>query len=241
MSPKNLRYSHNELLSLLKRVFEGLYGHSRDFEAMAKNVRWLETHGLDGMKELMQVLQQLDGHEPIPVTVSGIPTDGLINVDLQRNSLFTYAFEITDLFIDLANYAPYCTLEITNFGNPIALLPRLARCARPGSTTRLEWFDPETNYIHLAEISSGELAPTYSIFKSTLRSGKTDLRMSCQGTKSALQNPLKSMSSQDVIKAYEISLDNGIEIRTSDFETLCKIADRVLVEASESSRRGAGD
>mgnify|MGYP000312155023 CR=1 FL=1 len=51
---KNLiNISFNELLSLLSRVFEAIYGHEHDFQEMAQTVFWLESHGHSGTNKLI--------------------------------------------------------------------------------------------------------------------------------------------------------------------------------------------
>ncbi|WP_409432970.1 hypothetical protein ACJ3XI_00320 [Litorimonas sp. RW-G-Af-16] len=51
-----LKLSRNELLSLLKSAFQGLYKHDQDFSAMAETVLWLEMHGFGGVELLIGAL-----------------------------------------------------------------------------------------------------------------------------------------------------------------------------------------
>lgn len=73
---KQLNLSVNELWALLRRTFEALYGHERDYYDMARTVLWLECHGHDGVGQLIGALPHLENTklpEPsLSETASGI-------------------------------------------------------------------------------------------------------------------------------------------------------------------------
>ena len=119
---KNLiNISFNELLSLLSRVFEALYGHEHDFQEMAQTVFWLESHGHSGINKLIEKLPELNAVKNIYLPPPFI-TKEIITIDCCGGSLFTNAHLICDLvFSETENYG-ITKVAIINANDPYALI-----------------------------------------------------------------------------------------------------------------------
>jgi hypothetical protein len=124
-----LRLSHNELSALLKYAFQGLFGHSQDWGALAENVLWLETHGFYGMAMLMDGLRTETLHS-FEGTVSDTPSGFKFN--FEGGSLLMGLPMIVDFAIARTRNKGECTIEVVSAEHIKALISVEAAVCRSG-------------------------------------------------------------------------------------------------------------
>jgi len=230
----SITLSHNELKALLSRTFEALYGHKRDYSDMADCVLWLECHGHDGVAELIEALPVLEKQNLIIPKITH-QSDGHYIVDCRGHSLFVVGKSLCDLAISYVIEGEEVSLDIVNAFHSKSLLHGLNYIASRCFSSIL---------ITKSNISVMPLGTQYP----TIYIGKNDdiISLVCAKTDENLNKYLYDNIpvAIDVItqrKTYSSNLESGIKIDKSHYEHLTLMSNKVLVEASEMSRRGAGE
>ena len=252
MNGRELTLSRNELTALLKRVFEGIFNRSCDFEALAHQIVWLERHGLGGMDLLRGCVDHLADHDTASVEMEPTP-DGddveIICVDAQGSSLLCIADMIADLTISRCAAHGACHIEVTNVHEREAILPQLCRIRNSGFYVGTQSSEDNGDAISFARIVGDTALPELFGWNPSAQgraSGTLSLvaASSKAGLISGLGNRWKEWPAPEITPAilddrYQTNLNNGIVV--GDLSYLNKIAERVLVEASDASRQGAGE
>ncbi|WP_299193628.1 DUF3726 domain-containing protein [uncultured Erythrobacter sp.] len=244
--------SRNELLAFLRRVFEALLGKRCDYEAVAEQIVWLECHGLGGLDMLRACLTRLDleeqnveSHLPGAFSVGG----GAIDLDAGGGSLLCFGDLLTDMLIVQSAEQGSCRIEIADLREGQAVLPQLHRMALAGCFAAARVRNPQDGTSWSAHITAASRLPALSGCSGS--SGCADavsMSLICASSEPALRSamhafdphwPEPTIASDQLAANYKRSLDSGIPV--GDLSALAAIADRVLVEATEESRRGAGE
>jgi len=229
-----INLSRNELKALLTRTFEALYGHGRDYHDMAHAALWLECCGHGGVAALLEASPYLEQDrllEPSLIKQS----DNHFIMDSGGHSLFCTARYIGDLTMALALEQGAARLDVINTQNSPALIGVLQSAARQGFAALALCKG------HAARIEASTEYPV--IFTSE---GTDIISFICAQSDTALEaytNDLGRvvMDASEQIQCHSVSLERGIEMAQSTYDALNLIANRVLVEATEASRKGAGE
>jgi hypothetical protein len=247
--------SHNELLSLFKRVFEVLYGNSADFDALAKNQLSLEKLGLGGWYMLARSLPDLEKKTSI-ILGSDSGSGDTWRIDANNNNLMAFAPSISDILIDRAMKSGRCNVEIVNARDVVALAPVLSQISGRGFAAIMNWSEEASSNVHIAEIEPNMRYPSLKIFEDVER--KTFLKIIIAPDMSECVEFLRTsdpmvyrlnvggtesfqISSEEFEDRYQSGLNDGLIIDQNVYKKLCSYAERILVEASDSSRSGAGE
>lgn len=222
----HLNLSVNELRALLTRSFEALYGHERDYYDMARTVLWLECRGHEGVAQLVERLPKL-GMDHIKTLIVDTPAPGSILVDGHGQSLFCIGRSIADLTMAEAAIYGTAKTDIQNVENPDVLIGLLPFIASQGFNAQAFCCGKQ------AIIAAGNSNP--DIYETDNRGAS----LSINADREKMTEIYMSAGTQK--SNYAKALDNGIQIERTHYDALTKVADRVLVEASEASRRGAGE
>jgi len=230
---KQLNLSINELWALLRRTFEALYGHERDYYDMARTVLWLECHGHDGVGQLIGALPHLENTK-LPEPSLSETASGHYLIDGKGHSLLCIGRSICDLAMAYASDNETSRLDIINVVDSKPLIGILTYAASQGFSAMAICEGS------LAIIAGEAQHPTL------YKNNEDTLSLICSRTEERLNEyvgeGLEVLESCDVQKgAYASSLEHGVQIKKSHYEALNLIANRVLVEATEASRRGAGE
>lgn len=190
--------SINELRALLRKAFEGVFGHSRDWNAMTDTVIWLECHGMAGLKYFFDCYSSLSrGHK----AKMSIGKDGDILIDPQGTSSLEYMHLLADVMLAAAKNNGAARARISTVKYPNIAQVAINRFSKLGYGAKYTVRDNETVV---------EIDPAYTI---------ADKR----------SEPFLNV------------LNNGCEMDRAEYLKLCRFADKVLVPATEQSRRGAGE
>ncbi len=239
-----MKSSMNELQGLLKRSFEALFAHRLDFEQCAEDIAWLQARGFRGVQALCQSLTRLE-----QISKSGdLPalswTEAAV-VDASQSSLLIAAPYLIDYVIAEAMNRGEISLEIHSADKPITLMPGLVRLAEHRISAFVSWQEADSTERHEAVLLDGEDQPAYRQVKTAKPTavGSLSLHASSKPTRAPLQEPGDVLEEKNALKLQELfaeSIRSGIEVPDPCYEKLSAVANRLLVEASEQSRRGAG-
>ncbi len=243
----DLTISLNEFRALLRKAFEGIYGHSRDWNALADLVLWLEYRGLDGLKMFFDAEPLLNRHSfKTDITYSEMETVIFGN----GNSLFSLCLEAGDILISKARNQGVCVMQLNDFSDLEIITATVDRCVKNGLSAAAWWPD-RNGQAAIAFQDQGEHEPSF--YKIELPTGFESLSFGTIIADKSLKNIRErfpqwfSLLEKEKVTASEINnkylahLDNGYRINFVDYSHLSKLADRVLVEATEQSRKGAGE
>ncbi len=230
---KQLNLSVNELWALLRRTFEALYGHERDYYDMARTVLWLECHGHDGVEQLIGVLPHLENAKLAEPNFSETAS-GYYLIDGKGHSLLCIGRSICDLAMASAAENKVSHVDIINVADSKPLIGILTYAASQGFSVIARCKDS------LAIIKGDAKHPIL------YKNNDDMLSLICSQAEETLSKymgeGLEVLVRADTQKeTYASSLEHGVQIKPSHYEALTIIANRVLVEASEASRRGAGE
>lgn len=248
----SLRLSRNELLALLRRVFEALFAKSCDYEALAEQIVWLECHGLGGLDLLHDCLAPLDReeHHGERLLLDACLAQGaLIDLDADGESLICFGDLLADVAIARCARHETCKVEITNLREGQAIVPQIHRMAMAGRFAAARVTNRKSGKSWYAQVTGSSPLPELYGWDGAKDCGeRVALSLVCSANEQALLSaimdlypnwPEPTMSAGQLARNYRDCLNNGVLVR--DLTALHAIADRVLVEATEESRRGAGE
>jgi hypothetical protein len=231
---EKLNLSRNELWALLIKVFEALFGHRRDYYDMARTLLWLECHGHEGVRQLVEGLSILEDNSLPEPSLTKI-SDTHFVMDGGGRSLLDLGPSLSDLAIVCAAENGNAHIDVMNVESSEALLGALPFMARQGF-----------NGVAIGPKTVSVIAPMAACPNLYKSSAKEQLSLICKRDGIDVSEHyayddqlLKSQIMQT--EFFSETLENGIDILASQVDGLKAVASRVLVEATEASRRGAGE
>jgi LDH2 family malate/lactate/ureidoglycolate dehydrogenase len=236
-----MRVAQNEFFNLCKKVFEGQGLGLGDFEDCAEVVVWLELHGLNGVAALEGLLARPPGRGGAPPLFE---SPGLAILDGHGCWSLACGSLGAELACTKALEQGLGMVEITAMAEPRVLLRCLVDCARRGLHAMAHWHD-DAGHEHLADVSAGADYPTYQILAGQAGAEPGSARLVC--TRGFALTPVSRspvlfhLGPDDFARRCREALSTGIEVADSTWTQLGALAKKVLVEATEESRRrGAG-
>lgn len=251
-----MRVSQNELSGLCSRAFQGLGFPAGDHEDAADMVVWLEQHGLHGIEALRGGLDHIHsgGNEPL----SRVFEDpSLVVIDARGNSILTCGSLAADLVYARARRKGLAVVKVQNCHNRKLMLGYLARCARRGMSMMAFWRDSQAPVVieQVVSIRAWEEYPTLLLYQVEDR----DDRLARNHSVTLIASPhfamlqslhpapeeaslLQELVPEDFERQSRRVWNEGLEVDEELWARLKMLADRMLVEESEESRRrGAGE
>lgn len=243
----------NEATALLKRTFEALYFHDVDYEHSADLVLWLETRGLPGIGALVDAFASL-ADQAKPQLTDDDPHR--CRIDADGGSLFIVAASIIDVAMAQCAAEQHCHISIANAGEPLAMIPSVASCAQLDFAAAAAWYDETTNRLHRVRTLAGSNQPDYTILVPEVAPSwrhndvelfvgiKNELVLERLADHSMFSEPgrhITEITADEFRQRFELCVDSGISLSDASYKALTAVANRVLVEATEESRHGAGE
>lgn len=189
---------------------------------------WLEARGFGGLDMLMDAMNARHELSAFSGAISEGCDDTVCEIDFKGGSLLLGLHMCTDLAIDMAAKTGHASLIIKNARHNAAIIAATASCARFDYSSEAVWNEG------YAKCAAGEVAP--AVFGGL--HDRVELRVS--QTIEASTRDIK-LSGSDVQERYDMALQNCISVDVDIYKTLGLVADRILVEATEASRQGAGE
>ncbi|MGI9292574.1 MAG: DUF3726 domain-containing protein [Pseudomonadales bacterium] len=249
-----MKISKNELTAALKKAFEGIGFGVGDYEDAAGMVTWLETHGLQGLAQLHAALPHLIEKPYLQIELSQ-EDDRLAVLDAQGGSTLICGGQAVDMAYTKARNMDFGIVQLINCHNRKMIIERLVNTARRGMACMAYWrssggptaftlvsIDAHAEYPNCVEYTTQDCDAE----------NKQSMVFLCGANLSVLQEYVADflpVSSDSVASAtpeamessYKQALERGIEMDLALWESLEKLINNVLVEATETSRAGAGE
>ncbi len=249
-----MKISKNELLSTLKKTFEGMGFAVGDYEDAANMVVYLETHGLQGLAQLQAALPHLLDKPNLQIELIQ-DDDKLIVLDAQGSSTLVCGGQAVDLAYTKARHSGFGAVQLSNCHNRKMIIERLVNAARRGMAGVAYWRHSVNSAVYaVVSIAPHAEYPTYQEYLTDGR--KTESKQSIfvlfGPNLSVLQEQVAAVvpAGSDNIanvdpaamqSAYHDALEYGIDMHLTLWNYLQELVKNVLVEATETSRAGAGE
>ena len=251
-----MKVSHNELSGLCRRAFEGLGFPAGDHDDAADMVLWLEQHGLGGVAALRDGLDHMQTHAA--ASLERVFEDpSLVVIDAAGSSILTCGSLAADLVYARARRKGLAIVKVRNCYNRKLMLGYLARCARRGMSMMAYWRNSQAPVAveQVVSIRAYEDYPTLLLYQVEDR----DERLARNHSVTLIASPhfamlqslhpdpeeatlLQALHPDDFREQSRRVWSDGMEVDEDLWARLKKLADRMLVEESEESRRrGAGE
>jgi LDH2 family malate/lactate/ureidoglycolate dehydrogenase len=243
----------NELSSLLKRSIEGLGYQQGEYEDAAAAVVWLEARGMNGIEMIASAWPRLENGSGNRIELTK-NTDHVATLDASDCSVAFCGRVAADLAFAATEESNISRIEIRHCHDCIAIFPSLDFCATHGLYAIAHWYkdgllhigvtqpqQPGCDYCCI-ETPDDDAAQPERLTVSFSRDGKKILAMAFElaGGDSQYKSGIKVHSS-DMQAHYNRAITNGMTVNADTVNMLTAAADRVLVEATEQSRLGAGE
>jgi LDH2 family malate/lactate/ureidoglycolate dehydrogenase len=224
-----MRVSLNEIQVMCRKAFEGMGFAAGDCEDAADMVGWLQLQGLDGVGALENALDYLQGeaHQPFALRYED---SALLVIDAKGQSVLRCAATAVELALGKALNSGQAVLRIHHCHNRLLLLGYLCRAAEQGLDVQARWGD--ARQVRIASFSAGNSRPELHIDERPC-------------TRDVEQSITVAFSRPSVPARHQVcgqaALAQGFTVSEATWQRLKQLAEQVLVESTEASRRhGAG-
>lgn len=248
-----MKVSFNELQGLGRKAFAGIGFEEGDAVDAADMVAWMETHGLGGLQALHKGLDHLLREDPRQAP-SVVYQDADVSVlDANGHSILGNASLAIELGFAKARARGLSVTKIQRCHNRLLIIGYLSRIARRGMNVTAFWrnaHDPVHEQVvgFRARQATPEFC-AYSLREETtetepndgitlIMANHVDLLPSLRSDYPL--NDLLHQSETELFSRRDRALAEGIEVDPDLWRRLKQLADRLLVEATENSRSGAG-
>lgn len=253
-----MRVSRNELIELLKLVFESLGFDQGDYESASQLVVCAEMWGLDGLEALAEALsgQGLQQHKAVRLIEEG---QGVAVIDGRGLSSLLCLRSAADLAYVKSLSVPVGQVAIVGCQQRILVLQHLVNLGHRGIACGASWWDGvDYNSLHLLDVVpvNSDARPSYRVYRFEL--GEVDaaraeqLFVYCSSSQQAVSDyqaqllpalgkPIKKIEAAEMQANFEASLVAGILVEDALWSDLVELAAKMLVPTSIQSRLGAGD
>ena len=246
----DLHLSLNELRALMRRTYEALYHHGYDFAVMARSCLSLEAHGLDGIGLIIRSLPDLE--TPCRDIELTEPSPSHFVLEGRGRCLIPFINAAADLAIAAAQDEGLGTIDVLNVFGRLNIFAALKKSARLNLYAAAIWYDAGEERTHIFWLKSSKDLPDYYILDETHSGpwGESGLRFVCSSIEDVIMKNVRAVLLEDAVphktgeqfsSAYEAALETGITVSRDTYTELNKIADRLLVPATDASRMGAGE
>lgn len=249
-----MKFSKNELTAALKKTFEGIGFGVGDYEDAAAMVTWLEAHGLQGLLQIHIALPYLM-QRPHP-QIEIIQDDEKLSIlDARGGSTLICGGQAVDLAYAKARNVGFGAVQLIDCHNRKMIIERLVNAAKRGVACIAYWRAHDSSAVYsVVSIEAHAEYPTYEEYTTAGREADTEQSMIilCGSRLSGLlergadvlpanSGNLVSVTPEAMKASHQCALEHGIDMDVALSDLLGKLIKNVLVEATESSRAGAGE
>lgn len=248
-----MKVSFNELQGLSRKAFIGIGFEEGDANDAADMVVWMETHGLDGIESLRLGLEFILDEDKSQSPEIIYQDADLCVVDAQNRTVLGNASLAIELGYAKCRARGLSVTKIRRCHNRMLIIGYLSRVARRNMSVTAFWrnaHEPLTEI--LVSFKAGKAEPNICMYSlddvpddTEPNSGITLVMVNHVNllpdfkTDKKLNNLLRQ-DKHSMHRRQQHSLTEGIDIDPQLWERLKELAARILVEASDDSRQGAG-
>ncbi|MFT5881031.1 MAG: LDH2 family malate/lactate/ureidoglycolate dehydrogenase [Moritella sp.] len=236
--------SHNELVVLCAKAFNGLQRNCGEADMIANMVADLEMVGLNGIEHFVNALAFLQYESDNPITVTH-PSAVQVTTDLHDGSILCHLPGLLDYSIEKLISQEQVTLHITHCHNRWLAFGELIKLAGKGLSVQAQWSNGRgSKQKHVVYIlNAGCILPELYISEKSTRD-QHSLSIAISKKNIALPNAGQEtthLSSAILKQAKQHAWQEGITVNATDWKKIKQAAGAILVENSEKSERGAGE
>lgn len=225
-----MRVSLNEIQVMCRKAFEGMGFAVGDCEDAADLISWLHLQGLDGIGALERALDYLQSEAEQPYALC-YEDSALLVINAKGQSVLRCAATVVELALGKALRSGQAVLRIHHCHNRLLLLGYLSRAAELGLQVQAHWGDARQR--HVAIFASGANRPELHSEAPPAASESIEQSVTVLFSRSAHHTPS--------VVATSATLTQGFTVNEHTWRRLKQMANRILVESTEASRRhGAG-
>lgn len=224
-----MRVSLNEIQVMCRKAFEGMGFAAGDCEDAADMVGWLQLQGLDGVGTLEKALDYLQSEADQPFALR-FEDSALLVIDAKGQSVLRCAATAVELALAKTLRSGHAVLRIHHCHNRLLLLGYLCRAAEQGMDIKVRWGD--ARQVHIASFDAGNSRPDLHIEEQPCtRDAEQSITVNFSRPTTTARHPVCSKA----------ALTQGFTVSEAIWQRLKQLAEHVLVESTEASRRhGAG-
>lgn len=248
-----MKVSFNELQGLCRKAFAGIDFAEGDAIDAADMVAWLEVHGLNGVAALNKGMAYLLHEDPARSPTVLYEDADLTVLDAHGQSVLGNASLAVELGYARARARGLSITRIRHCHNRVLILGYLSRLARRGMNLTAFWRNAHNPLVEqVVGFKAGHPIPEMCVYTVEEPPEGTrandDITLIMANHVDLLPSLRSDYDLRDLHQLTEIDLEShrqqalieGMDVDDTLWHTLKTLADRLLVEATEASRSGAG-
>ncbi|WP_342743783.1 DUF3726 domain-containing protein [Photobacterium proteolyticum] len=240
-----MQVSHNELVVLTGKAFTGLRRSCGEADMIANMVADLEMVGLNGIEHFVKALDFLQQERDCPVDVDATSAAQL-TANLHGCSILCHLPTVLDFTLEKLIGRNNITLDIQQCHNRWLAFGELVKLAAKGLSVKASWHNGHAPKHVVYVLNKGCINP--ELFVSARPAKQPSCLHSLRIEISTQPIPLPSaaefdhhISSQTLAETQAQAWQEGITVDEAHWQRIKQAAGAILVESSDTSRRGAGE
>lgn len=238
-----MQVSHNELVVLSAKAFDGLRRHCGESDMIANMVADLEMAGLNGVQHFVNALAFMKNENDGPVQVDAF-TGSQLTANLHGCSILCHLPTLLDYTVEKLVDQPTITLHIEQCHNRWLAFGELVKLAGKGLSVKAQWYNGNDPKHVVYVLNAGCILPDIYLSKADPTMNKHSLTIEISKTpipQPRLTAHHQHISSATLAAAKRHAWQHGVTVNKSDWLKIKQTAEGILVESSDASRLGAGE
>ena len=236
--------SHNEIVTMVNKVFLGMQREVGEADLIASMVAELQMAGLNGILHFNNaspfILSDLD--VAIDIIYQG---DGEVRLDLHGSSLVCHLPAVMDYVIEKMGSRDHFKVYLQNCHNRWLAYSELAKLAAKGIACLAKWDNGSAPKHTIFTLDKRFVYPDLYFFNEAQANYNTNdmvIEIATQNfdIEQDIQHFNRKISTDELFETHQRAWKEGIYVDDEQWAILKKTAAAMLVENSETSSKGAG-
>ncbi|NRD73198.1 DUF3726 domain-containing protein [Shewanella sp. VB17] len=225
--------SHNELVAVSGKAFEGLRLPYGEADLIANMVTDLEMVGLQGIKHFIKALSYLNPSNNQSCSIR-CESSSTMTIDFNNESILCHLPTVLGYILEKLIDNHYVILNIANCFNRWLAFGELCKLSRQGISIKACWYYAAESTEIMYLLNSGNDLPEIYIRHDRELTMNTERKLTIELSDRAFELPCVSahqqhLSSEKLKRYQEASWVNGIAIEIDDWNKLKKASQAMLV------------
>lgn len=240
-----MQVSHNELVVLTGKAFAGMRRSCGEADMIANMVVDLEMVGLNGVDHFVKALDFLQQERDCPVDVEA-SSSSLLTANLHGCSILCHLPTLLDYTLEKLIHRKAITLNIQHCHNRWLAFGELVKLAAKGLSVKATWHNGHDPKHIVYVLNKGCINPELFVSAQPapqpedLHSLKIEISTQVIALPAATEFD-HHISSQRLAETQAQAWQQGIAVDKAHWQRIKQAAGAILVESSDTSRRGAGE
>lgn len=235
-----INVSHNEIITLCTKAFDGFQHHCGESDLIANMVADLEMVGLHGTKHFANALAFLKNEKNISAKIDLLSEPQII-VNLHGNSIFCHLPLLLDYALEKLLIVDQIMLTIEQCHNRWLAFSELTRLANKGLSVKATWSNGHYPKHIIFLINSGKTLPDLYMSKNS-QNNLHSITIEISKTPFSQPNQYNQhITAESLNNTKQQTYKQGILVNEKDWSMIKQAAQAILVTSNETSRLGAGE